>query len=128
MSSQQLSAYSRSPGAFLHLPQPGPDVETEARELLDRRDAEHLQAYGHLPGQAPVCTLPPRSAYVTAARAQVTPEARGLIPPGSTTEEAQRLVDAAAPWWHRPSPGADPALEAARRELAQQVAAQQVTG
>jgi hypothetical protein len=128
VSSQQLSAYSRSPGSFLHLPQPGADVETEARELLDRRDAEHLQAYGHLPGQGPLCTLPPRSAYVAAARAQVAPEARGLIPSGCSTARAQELIDAAAPWWHRPNPGGDPALEAARADLATKLAAQQVTG
>jgi hypothetical protein len=122
-----MAAYSRSPGSFLRSPAAAADPAA-AKLLLDQRDEQHRAVYGHAPGRSPVCTLSPREAYEDAARVQAAPEARTLIPDGCTTAEAQAFIDRAAPWWHRPNPGADPALEQAHRELAQQIAAQQVTG
>ena len=123
MSNQQMAAYSRSPGSFLRAPAAMADPAAATR-LLDQRDEEHRAVYGHAPGRSPVCTLAAREAYEDAARVQAAPEARTLIPDGCTTAEAQAFIDRAAPWWHRPNPGGDPALEAARAELAAKLAAQ----
>jgi hypothetical protein len=127
MTTQDLAAYSRSPGAFLNTPRAVQDAAA-AKRLLDQRDIDHLASYGHKPGRSPVCTLPGRESYEGVGVPDTAPDQRCVIPWGARTSTAQEMIGQLAPWAYIPAAGGDPAVEQARRELAAKIAAQQVTG
>ena len=119
MSGAEQRAYAMSPGAYEYQEDPG--LPQRALALLDQRDAEHYQRYGHLPGTAAGCSERSRAEALPSAMVAARTGRRDGFPGGTTAE----LVE----WWNRRQPwanvaitGPDPELAAARGDLAQKMA------